>query len=209
MTFVAERGLDRRVGCAVSVEDDRAGADFLADAVSKRPRLSSRLLIGGLAGLAGTMAMTAAMRRLHKKLPDKEQYPLPPREIVDSTAEQAGAKMEGEPGKDITTLAHFAYGAAVGAMIAAMNPDPKKRTGALVGGAVWIASYMGWIPAVGALEPATRHPARRNAAMIGAHFIWGATTAAAIRELRLARGTIFAAGPDPDAPPEGRKRKRR
>ena len=178
------------------------------DAVNKRPRLASRLLIGGLAGLAGTLAMTAAMRRLHKRLPKKERYPLTPREIVDSTAKQAGAPIPDEPGKDVTTLVHFAYGAAVGAMIAALNPDPKKRTGALAGGAVWLASYMGWIPAVGALEPATKHPRKRNAAMIGAHFVWGATTAAAIRELRLARETIFAEGPNPDAPPEGRKDER-
>ena len=33
-----------------------------------------------------------------------------------------------------------------------MNPDPKKRTGAAAGFAVWVASYMGWIPAVGTLE---------------------------------------------------------
>lgn len=173
----------------------------MADAVSAPPRIGSRLMVGGLAGLVGTLAMTAAMRRLHKRLPEKELYPLTPREIVDSAAEQAGAELGGEPAKDVTTLAHFAYGAAVGAMLAAMNPDPKKRSGALAGGAVWLASYMGWIPAVGALEPATRHPARRNALMIGAHLVWGATTAAAMRELTLARETIFAEGPARDAPP--------
>jgi hypothetical protein len=59
---------------------------------------------------------------------------------------------------------------------------------------------MGWIPAVGTLEPATEHPPRRNALMIAAHLVWGAATAAAVRELRLARATIFAAGPDKDAP---------
>ena len=50
----------------------------------------------------------------------------------------------------------------MGAMIAAMNPDPKKRTGAAAGVAVWLASYMGWIPAVGTLEagdPASRRGA--------------------------------------------------
>jgi hypothetical protein len=36
--------------------------------------------------------------------------------------------------------------------------------------------------------------------MIGAHLVWGATTAAAIREIRYARETIFSAGPDKDAP---------
>ena len=157
-------------------------------------------MIGGIAGLVGTMAMTAAMRRLHRRLPEEERYPLTPREVVDSTAAQAEVALADEPAKDITTAAHFAYGAAMGALVAVMNPDPKKRTGALAGAAVWLASYMGWIPAVGALKPATRHPARRNALMIAAHLVWGASTAAAMRELRLARETIFAAGEDRDAP---------
>ena len=168
----------------------------------RRPlSLPSRLVIGGIAGFVGTMAMTAAMRRLHRRLPDEERYPLTPREIVDSAADQAQVALADEPAKDITTVAHFAYGTAMGALIAAANPDLKKRTGALAGAAVWLASYMGWIPAVGTLDPATRHPARRNALMIGAHLVWGAATAAAMRELRQARETIFAGGEDRDAPP--------
>jgi uncharacterized membrane protein YagU involved in acid resistance len=163
-------------------------------------RLGSRLVIGGIAGFVGTMAMTAAMRRMHRRLPAKERYPLTPREIIDSGATQVGVKLPNETAKDVTTAAHFAYGAAMGALIAAMNPDPKKKTGAAAGLAVWLASYMGWLPAVGTLEPATKHPARRNALMIVAHLVWGASTAAAIRELRLARETILAAGPDKDAP---------
>ena len=166
-------------------------------------KLTSRLVLGGIAGFVGTMAMTAAMRRLHQRLPREERYPLTPREIVDSGSKQLGVPLAGEVAKDVTTAAHFAYGAAMGAVIAAMNPDPKKRTGAAAGAAVWLASYMGWIPAVGTLEPATRHPARRNALMIGAHLVWGSATAAAIRELRLARETIFAKGEDKDVPPEG------
>ena len=58
---------------------------------------------------------------------------------------------------------------------------------------------MGWIPAFGMLKPATGHPARRNAVMIAAHFVWGWSTAEAMRELGAARETIFADGPDKDA----------
>jgi uncharacterized membrane protein YagU involved in acid resistance len=165
-----------------------------------RLKLGSRLVIGAIAGFVGTMAMTAAMRRLHRRLPPKERYPLTPREIVDSGAKQAGVPLRGEAAKDVSAVAHFAYGAVTGAMLAAMNPDPKKKTGAVYGAAVWLASYMGWIPAVGILKPATRHPPRRNVLMIGVHLIWGAATAAAIRELRLARETILGDGPDKDAP---------
>ena len=162
--------------------------------------LGTKLLIGGIAGFVGTMTMTAAMRRMHRRLPARERYPLTPREIVDSGAKQLGVPLSDQPARDVTLAAHFVYGALAGAAIAAMNPDPKKRTGAAAGFAVWLASYMGWIPAVGNLEPATRHPARRNGLMIAAHFVWGATTAAAIRELRLARETILSDGPDKDAP---------
>jgi len=162
--------------------------------------LGARLVIGGIAGFVATMAMTSAMRRLHRRLPAKERYPLTPREIVDSGAKQVGAPLPDEPARDVTLAAHFAYGALMGAPIAAMNPDPKKKTGAAAGIAVWVASYMGWIPAVGNLEPATEHPPRRNALMVAAHLVWGTATAAAIRELRLARETIFAKGPDKDAP---------
>ena len=166
----------------------------------RRPRLASRLVVGAIAGFVGTMAMTAAMRRLHRRLPAEERYPLTPREIVDSVGDQLQVPLADETARDVTTAAHFLYGAAMGALIAAMNPDPNKRGGAAAGAAVWLASYMGWIPAVGALAPASDHPARRNALMIGVHLVWGATTAAAIRELRLARETIFAEGEDKDAP---------
>jgi hypothetical protein len=150
------------------------------------------------------MAMTAAMRRLHRRLPEKERYPLTPREIVDAGSVQMDMPLSNETAKDVTALTHFAYGAAMGALIAAVNPDPGRRGGPLAGSAVWLASYMGWIPAVGTLEPATRHPARRNALMIAVHLVWGAATAAAMRELRLARESIFAEGEDRDAPPEKR-----
>ena len=159
-------------------------------------RLRSRLLIGAIAGMAGTIAMTATMRRLHKQLPLKERHPLTPREIVDS----ALAPPDG-PARDLTLAAHFAYGAGCGAVLAAVNPKVGRWSGAAAGGAIWITSYMGWLPAAGLLAPASAHPARRNLVMIGSHFAWGWATAEAIRELGKARDDIFAAGPDRDIPP--------
>ena len=172
----------------------------------KELKLPSRLLIGGIAGFVGTMAMTAAMRRMHRKLPASERYPLPPREIVDSTAAKAGVDLPGEAAKDIATAAHFAYGAAVGAVLGALNPSPARPTGAAAGVAVWLASYMGWIPAMNVLEPATRHPRRRNVLMLGAHLVWGWWTAAAMRELADARDTMLGPGPARDAESPSRER---
>jgi uncharacterized membrane protein YagU involved in acid resistance len=177
------------------------GDSFLND---KKLKLGTRLLIGGIAGFVGTMAMTSAMQRLHRRLAEEDRYPLTPREIVDSTADAAGVALADESAKDITTISHFAYGAAMGALIGVMNPEPTKRSGALAGTAVWLASYMGWIPAMNVLEPATRHPGPRNFLMIGVHIVWGAATASAMRELVAARETIFAGGPDKDVPGHGK-----
>ena len=155
----------------------------------------ARLAIGGIAGFVATMAMTSAMRRLHRQLPARERYPLTPREIVDSTLDPPPAVAP-----DLTLVAHFVYGAGCGALIAAANPRIGRLGGAAAGGAVWLTSYMGWIPAFGVLKPATEHPLRRDAVMLGAHFVWGWATAEAMRELADARATIFADGPDRDVP---------
>ena len=40
--------------------------------------------------------------------------------------------------------------------------------------AVWTTGYLGLLPALGALRPATEHPPRRTALMIAAHVVWGA-----------------------------------
>ena len=162
-------------------------------------KLGSRLVVGAVAGFVGTMAMTKAMRTLHARLPGKERYPLTPREIVD-----AAVAPSNEAAKDLTVASHFLYGAACGSLLAAASERPGKATGAAAGVAIWLASYMGWIPAARLLEPATMHPVRRNALMIGVHIVWGTATAAAIAELSDARETIFAAGPDRDVPEDKR-----
>jgi uncharacterized membrane protein YagU involved in acid resistance len=156
--------------------------------------LGSRLVIGGIAGFVATMAMTSAMKRLHARLPAKERYPLPPREITDRVLAPPPAISP-----DLTLALHFAYGAGCGALIAAANPRIGKVGGALAGGGVWLASYMGWIPALAVLKPATDHPLRRDALMIGVHFVWGSSLAGAMQELSSARETIFGDGPARDA----------
>jgi uncharacterized membrane protein YagU involved in acid resistance len=74
-------------------------------------------------------------------------------------------------------------------------------SGAVGGLGIWLGSYLGWIPAASILKPATDHPRRRNLLMLAAHVVWGAATAAAMRELVAARETTLAEGPDKDARP--------
>jgi uncharacterized membrane protein YagU involved in acid resistance len=162
--------------------------------------LGSRLLIGAVAGFVGTMAMTAAMRRLHERLPAEERYPLTPREIIDSVAERQELHLGNEAAKDATLAGHFLYGAACGSLLGAIDPQMGRRSGALGGMIVWLVSYMGWIPAARILKPATEHPARRNLLMMAVHLVWGASTAATMREIMEVRQTMIEEGPDRDAP---------
>ena len=156
------------------------------------------VIFGTLAGITATLAMTAAMRRLDRLLPAEQRYPLPPRELTQRTA----------PGLDNTRLAeatvaaHFGYGAAAGVLYAFL---PRKlQAGPAYGVLVWGLSYLGWIPAMRILAPATSHPAERNLLMLAAHLVWGAALAASLREIRLSAAGIFDGGPTLDAPDHDR-----
>jgi hypothetical protein len=149
-------------------------------------RSSDKALLGVLAGIAATMAMTATMRRLHYVLPDDERYPLPPREIVDRTV-----PADDEPSaRSRTLLAHFGFGGLTGALFA-VSPAVRGR-GVAYGLAVWVMSYFGWIPAARILAPAYRHPLRRNLLMIAAHIAWGLTLSQSLKELERAADDAFA-----------------
>lgn len=162
-----------------------------SDRASSPDPLSSRVLVGAIAGFVGTAAMTAAMRRLHRRLPHAERYPLPPREISEIVTAP-----DGEAGaEDLSLAAHFAFGAAAGSLLGAPEGRMSLRRGLAGGLAVWTASYLGWVPAGRILEPAHRHPMRRNALMIAAHLVWGLSTALTARELAKSRETMLADGP--------------
>ncbi len=140
----------------------------------------NRYLTGALAGLIATVPMTAAMALLHRRLPPEERYPLPPREITMKVAEEAGVadKMSETQRLAATAASHFGYGAAAGALYAPLAPKARAHPalgGIAFGLALWAGSYLGWLPAAHILRPATEHPARRNALMIAAHVLWGAT----------------------------------
>jgi len=150
----------------------------------------NRLLDAAIAGFVATAPMTMAMRRLHQNLPSTEQYPLPPREIM----QQVVPSESEETVRRWTLLGHFAYGSLSGMAMAGSVRDMKIGQGAVFGVVVWLASYLGWLPALGILRPATRHPPRRNAAMLMAHLVWGGTTALIARELDAARQSAFDAG---------------
>jgi hypothetical protein len=152
--------------------------------------LSTRLVAGAIAGTVATAPMTAVMRHLHGRLKGGERYPLPPREIVGSMAPD----LEPRHSTDATIVAHFGYGALCGAGLAAISMKPTILGGIAGGAGIWLASYLGWIPALNILDPATRHPGHRNRLMLFAHLVWGSSFVLTLRELAQSRHA-FGGGP--------------
>jgi uncharacterized membrane protein YagU involved in acid resistance len=91
------------------------------------------------------------------------------------------------PNPTATLAAHFGFGAASGALFSAAPSGLRQQypvaTGVAFGLCVWGASYLGWVPAMRLMPPATRQPAARNFMMIVAHIIWGATLGSAVKAL--------------------------
>jgi uncharacterized membrane protein YagU involved in acid resistance len=133
--------------------------------------------------------MTVVMEALHRELPQHERYPLPPREITKDVASAAGVEPHLTPRERFafTILAHFGMGTAAGAAYGCVSksiPLPTVAAGAAWGMTVWAGNYLGLLPALGILKPATQHPPRRNGLMIAAHLVWGVTTALAVEATR-------------------------
>src|SRR4051812_18277015 len=176
------------------------------------PGMRNPFLAGCLGGLAATVPMTIAMELMHGRLPRRERYPLPPRIITQRLTRRAGVEHElDEDGHQALALAsHFAYGATTGGVYGALSdwadrrfrtqtvPPPLRAAvqGTTYGLLVWAGSYLGLLPAAGILTPATRHPARRNALMIAAHVVWGATLGLVVQWIK-GRSPRVAARPAP------------
>lgn len=147
-----------------------------------------RLFRGAIGGFIATAPMTAVMVTGWHLLPADEKYPLPPRQIVGELTEWLGIEdhMREEDLIATTLTSHFGYGAFFGSVYTLFDqriPLPQSLKGMLAGIALWVGSYLGWLPAAGILPPATRHPWRRNLLMIVAHLVWGLTMGMVVKKL--------------------------
>jgi uncharacterized membrane protein YagU involved in acid resistance len=147
-----------------------------------------KLLRGALAGFVATAPMSLSMLIGWRLLPKHEKYHLPPRLITEEITKRAG--IEDQLSENalvrLTTMTHFGYGAFFGWLYALFEqgiPLHSSLKGALAGVALWVGSYLGWLPAMGILSSARRHPWRRNLLMIVAHMIWGVTLGEVTRKL--------------------------
>ncbi len=148
----------------------------------------NRCVNGAVAGLIATAPMTWTIRAAQRLMPPRHGNRIPPRQVAEAVLQNARVHDELPQGmKDaFATLSHYAFGATAGVALAAVtkaSPLPKPVVGALVGLGVWTASYLGWLPAAGLRRSATKDSAGRNAQMIVAHLVWGATAALLIEDL--------------------------
>ena len=144
--------------------------------------------MGAAAGFIATAPMSLTMLLGWRLLPRKEQYPLPPRLITEEISKRAGVRdhLSDDQLVGLTLSSHFGYGALFGAVYALFDnriPMQSSLRGTMAGLAIWVGSYLGWLPAVGILQPATRHPWRRNLLMVIAHVVWGVTLGEVVRTL--------------------------
>ncbi len=155
---------------------------------SDSDRSFRKLFKGALAGFIATAPMSISMVLGWRFLPRREKYHLPPRLITGEIAEQVGIEDQMSENEliGLTILSHFGYGAVFGVFYALFEnrlPIHSSLKGSSAGVAIWAGSYLGWLPAMGILTPATRHPWRRSLLMIVAHIIWGVTLGEVTRKL--------------------------
>lgn len=89
------------------------------------------------------------------------------------------ALAKGTPLALTTGLAHVGYGAVFGAGFGALasnlpNRPARIAAGLAFGGALWGASYAGWIPALGLMrQPENDVPSTRPWGMVAVHLVYG------------------------------------
>ena len=157
-----------------------------------------RVLVGVLGGLSATGPMTIAMILLHRCLPARHRYSLPPREVTVHLAKKAGIQKElgPEARAALTLINHFGYGAmaaTIYSLAEARIPTSGLVKGPIFGALVWLVSYFGFLPAVGILDPATKQPLSRNALMLAVHLGWGLVVGVFIETLLSEKKSAFGA----------------
>jgi len=140
------------------------------------------LIRGAAAGLAATVPMTVVMEGLRVVLPAEQHRRMPPREIVDRTIDKTvektgeGQDLDRDDRIVLTTLAHFAFGAAAGAVYGAITGSRRSSVlkGIAYGLGVWAVAYGVGLPSLGLHPAAARDTTNRNEVLIASHLVWGA-----------------------------------
>ncbi len=136
-----------------------------------------------LGGAAGTAVFTGWMLAAQELGLLGE---LPPRKITRKALDAVTDAPKSKAAIDVATaVAHFGYGLGTGALFGLLFRSTRRLgaapvQGALFGAAVWAASYMGWIPAVGIMPPPQRDRPDRPVVMFLGHLVFGGILGAVV-----------------------------
>lgn len=139
------------------------------------------ILDGALGGALGTVTMSAVMLLAGKAGLMGEH---PPDLIAGKLLDATGVDARSEAAQDaLASVAHLGFGVGSGAVFAVLHrrlrlPIPAELHGVVFGTLVWAVSYRGWVPALGIMPPAEEDQPGRPAAMVLAHWVYGATLGA-------------------------------
>ena len=131
------------------------------------------MLYGATAGTVATLPMSLLMLSAQKMgLMGKQ----PPEKITEAALDAVDEPVQ-EPVEDLLSVVnHFAFGAVAGGLYGGLRRDQMSQIaqGMVFGTGVWSVSYMGWVPALGIMPPATRDRDGRPESMFAAHLVFGA-----------------------------------
>lgn len=136
-------------------------------------------MAGTVAGLLATAVMSIAMLAAKRAGLTGE---LPPERISREVLEEVTSPPSEQSEDAVATLLHFAFGAGAGALLGAllgrgMPVIVRVPIGVAYASGVWAVSYLGWIPALGLMPPATRDRPGRVRVMLMAHWVYGGAAA--------------------------------
>ena len=143
--------------------------------------LVQKMVRGAAAGSLATAPMTLAMLATKPLLPAPERAELPPEQVTAGVLENAGVAddLSSATQEQLSLVAHFAFGAAAGAVYGLAAPANSSRqvsAGVLLGLGVWSVSYFGSLPAAGVRHSAWYDAAGRHLQLALSHVVWGGTT---------------------------------
>jgi hypothetical protein len=138
--------------------------------------LLARASRGAVSGLAatGTMSLLMLAARRFGLLGEP-----PPRRIIRLLL--SPLSLRGRALDSAATLAHFAFGAAMGGLFGLAPGRAGPVRGLLFGLGVWSVSYAGVLPQVGLMPPTRRDRPGRPTSMLLAHLAYGVTLAGCLR----------------------------
>lgn len=154
--------------------------------------LLKRMLLGAVAGLAGTVALQLLEMGKTQVAPDAE----PPMKD-DPGAYMARIGLRRIPPhvrlrlpmvteELIGTMLGLSYGATFGAVYAAVQSEAFNVVidGTVLGIGCWAAGYLGWLPATGLMPPVWEHEPAQAITPVVEHVAYGIATVAAYEGLR-------------------------